>query len=84
MFSLGIRLFANMMSGHVLMKVLFGFTWAMMCSGGLFGLVQVMSISGDVYVNRFRVMRMFDSSVCILFIDVGILKGYGIRRSLIV
>ena len=33
--SLAVRLFANMMSGHTLLKVIAGFAWAMMRSGGL-------------------------------------------------
>jgi F-type H+-transporting ATPase subunit a len=33
--SLSVRLFANMLSGHVLLKVLFGFSWGMLMSGGL-------------------------------------------------
>lgn len=33
--SLPVRLFANMMSGHILLKVLAGFAWMMMTSGGL-------------------------------------------------
>jgi len=33
--SLSVRLFANMLSGHILLKVLFGFAWSMMMSGGL-------------------------------------------------
>jgi ATP synthase subunit 6 len=33
--SLSIRLFANMMSGHALLKILIGFAWAMCASGGL-------------------------------------------------
>jgi ATP synthase subunit 6 len=31
--SLSVRLFANMMSGHILLKVLLGFSWTMMISG---------------------------------------------------
>jgi len=31
--SLGVRLFANMMAGHTLVKILSGFAWTMMCSG---------------------------------------------------
>lgn len=35
--SLGIRLFANMMAGHTLLKVIAGFSWSLMgCSGILF------------------------------------------------
>lgn len=33
--SLSVRLFANMMAGHILLKVLAGFAWTMMMSGGL-------------------------------------------------
>lgn len=33
--SLPVRLFANMMSGHILLKVLAGFAWSMMASGGI-------------------------------------------------
>ena len=32
--SLGVRLFANMMAGHTLLKVIAGFAWSMMASGG--------------------------------------------------
>lgn len=34
--SLSVRLFANMMAGHILLKVFAGFAWSMMISGGLF------------------------------------------------
>lgn len=33
--SLSIRLFANMMSGHALLKILIGFSWTMLASGSL-------------------------------------------------
>jgi len=33
--SLPVRLFANMMSGHILLKVLAGFAWSIIASGGL-------------------------------------------------
>jgi ATP synthase subunit 6 len=33
--SLPVRLFANMMSGHILLKVLAGFAWSIMASGGV-------------------------------------------------
>jgi ATP synthase subunit 6 len=32
-FSLSIRLFANMLSGHALLKILIGFSWALLASG---------------------------------------------------
>jgi len=33
--SLGVRLFANMMAGHTLVKILAGFSWTMMSAGGV-------------------------------------------------
>jgi ATP synthase subunit 6 len=33
--SLAVRLFANMMAGHILLKILFGFCWTMMMAGGV-------------------------------------------------
>lgn len=37
--SLSIRLFANMMSGHALLKILIGFSWALITSGSLMILI---------------------------------------------
>lgn len=45
MISLSVRLFANMLSGHVLLKVLFGFTWIMWLKGGLVTIVSVLPLS---------------------------------------
>ena len=39
--SLAVRLFANMMAGHTLLKVIAGFAWAMMGSGGLLLLAHI-------------------------------------------
>ncbi len=39
--SLGVRLFANMMAGHTLVKILSGFAWTMLSVGGLLGLASV-------------------------------------------
>jgi ATP synthase subunit 6 len=38
-FSLSIRLFANMMSGHALLKILIGFSWNLLAKGSVFILV---------------------------------------------
>ena len=35
--SLGVRLFANMMAGHTLVKIIAGFGWKLLCSGGVIG-----------------------------------------------
>jgi ATP synthase subunit 6 len=40
-FSLAIRLFANMMAGHVLMKILIGFVWSMISIGSLGFIVSI-------------------------------------------
>lgn len=42
--SLSVRLFANLMSGHILLKVLFGFSWSMMLSGGLLFVVHFLAL----------------------------------------
>lgn len=39
--SLSIRLFANMMSGHALLKILIGFSWTLLASGSLMMLLAV-------------------------------------------
>lgn len=39
--SLSIRLFANMMSGHALLKILIGFSWALLTSGSVMILLAV-------------------------------------------
>jgi ATP synthase subunit 6 len=39
--SLSIRLFANMMSGHALLKILIGFSWVMVSSGSLLVLLAI-------------------------------------------
>jgi|SaaInlV_200m_DNA_6_1039755.scaffolds.fasta_scaffold00098_36 ATP synthase subunit 6 len=42
--SLGVRLFANMMSGHTLVKILAGFGWTMLTSGGFFMLLSIFPV----------------------------------------
>lgn len=39
--SLGVRLFANMMAGHTLVKILSGFAWTMLSVGGLLAIASV-------------------------------------------
>lgn len=39
--SLGVRLFANMMAGHTLVKILSGFAWTMLSVGGLLTVASV-------------------------------------------
>nr|YP_009118106.1 ATP synthase F0 subunit a [Malawimonas californiana]AJF22861.1 ATP synthase F0 subunit a [Malawimonas californiana] len=43
-FSLAIRLFANMMSGHSLLKILAGFSWTMLSIGGIFYVLHLIPL----------------------------------------
>jgi ATP synthase subunit 6 len=43
-FSLSIRLFANMMAGHTLLKILAGFAWQMITTGGVWLIIGVLPI----------------------------------------
>lgn len=43
--SLSVRLFANLMSGHILLKVIFGFAWSMMMAGGLLFLAHFLPLA---------------------------------------
>jgi len=40
-FSLSIRLFANMLSGHALLKILIGFSWALITAGSALSILAV-------------------------------------------
>jgi len=42
--SLSIRLFANMMAGHTLLKILAGFGWAMLSAGGIFYVLSLFPV----------------------------------------
>lgn len=43
--SLSIRLFANMMSGHTLLKILAGFAWTMLSVGGIYFFLQLFPLA---------------------------------------
>jgi F-type H+-transporting ATPase subunit a len=42
--SLGVRLFANMMAGHTLVKILSGFGWSMLSLGGVLKLAALIPL----------------------------------------
>nr|YP_010620116.1 ATP synthase F1 subunit 6 [Periphykon beckeri]WAX04152.1 ATP synthase F1 subunit 6 [Periphykon beckeri] len=44
-FTLAIRLFANMTSGHTLLKIIAGFAWTMLLSGGLLSILHLIPLS---------------------------------------
>lgn len=43
-FSLSIRLFANMMAGHTLLKIVAGFSWSMFGIGGIFYILGILPL----------------------------------------
>nr|YP_011017832.1 ATP synthase F0 subunit a [Pseudoceramium tenerrimum]WQF69708.1 ATP synthase F0 subunit a [Pseudoceramium tenerrimum]WQF69744.1 ATP synthase F0 subunit a [Pseudoceramium tenerrimum] len=43
-FTLSIRLFANMTSGHTLLKIIAGFSWTMLNAGGLLAVLHVIPL----------------------------------------
>ena len=50
--SLSVRLFANMMAGHILLKVLLGFAWPMMMAGGFLFILHLLPL-GVVFILLF-------------------------------
>lgn len=44
-FTLSIRLFANMTSGHTLLKIIAGFAWTMLSTGGLLAFFHILPLS---------------------------------------
>jgi ATP synthase subunit 6 len=50
--SLSVRLFANMMAGHILLKVLLGFAWTMMMAGGFLFVLHLLPLA-VVYILLF-------------------------------
>nr|YP_009131079.1 ATP synthase F0 subunit 6 [Asparagopsis taxiformis]AHX02415.1 ATP synthase F0 subunit 6 [Asparagopsis taxiformis] len=44
-FTLSIRLFANMTSGHTLLKIIAGFAWTMLSAGGLLAIFHLIPLS---------------------------------------
>jgi ATP synthase subunit 6 len=43
--SLGVRLFANMMAGHTLLKVIAGFAWSMVSAGGILFIAHIIPLA---------------------------------------
>lgn len=44
LFALGIRLFANIMAGHILLKIIVGFCWSIITAGGVLFIVHFIPI----------------------------------------
>jgi len=73
--SLALRLFANMMSGHCLLKILAGFAWTMLSAGGflsvvhLLPLVVIFAIVGLELSIAFLQAYVFSVLLCIYLND---------------
>lgn len=73
--SLAVRLFANMMSGHALLKILAGFSWTMSSKGGLIfvasivPLAIVFALTGLELAIAFLQAYVFAILVCIYLND---------------
>ena len=73
--SLGIRLFANLMAGHLLLHILGGFVYASFCAGGilmvagLFQMAVVMAVTLLELVVAFLQAYVFATLVCIYLND---------------
>ena len=75
-FSLAIRLFANMMAGHTLLKILAGFGWTMLSMGGIFmfagfaPIIVVFGLTGLEFGIAFLQAYVFAVLTCIYLNDV--------------
>jgi F-type H+-transporting ATPase subunit a len=58
--SLGIRLFANIVSGHLIIKVIAGFAVALTCSSAAAACLSVVPIMVDIFLNIFKL------AICVL------------------
>jgi ATP synthase subunit 6 len=73
--SLALRLFANMMSGHCLLKILAGFAWTMLSAGGiltilhLLPLIVIFAIVGLELAIAFLQAYVFTVLLCIYLND---------------
>jgi ATP synthase subunit 6 len=73
--SISVRLFANMMAGHSLLKILAGFAWAMLSAGvlGIFGagvtLSVVLAITGLEFGIAFLQAYVFTMLSCMYLAD---------------
>lgn len=73
--SLAVRLFANMMSGHSLLKILGGFAWTMLCMGGVMAIVSfvplaiIFALIGLELAIAFLQAYVFTLLICIYLND---------------
>ncbi len=64
-FSLSIRLFANMMSGHALLKILIGFSWGLLTAGPLYIFIAVLPWIIVTVIMFLEALIAFLTIICI-------------------
>lgn len=74
--ALSVRLFANMMAGHTLLKILATFSWKMLAIGGIFYIIQIfpviiiIAITGLELAIAFLQAYVWTTLVCLYLSDV--------------
>jgi ATP synthase subunit 6 len=74
--ALSVRLFANMMAGHTLLKILATFAWKMIMAGGIFLFIQlfpmlvIIAITGLELAIAFLQAYVWTTLICLYFSDV--------------
>jgi len=74
--ALSVRLFANMMAGHTLLKILATFAWKMLMAGGIFLFIQffpmlvIIAITGLELAIAFLQAYVWTTLICLYFSDV--------------
>ena len=73
--ALAVRLFANMMAGHTLLKILATFAWKMIAAGGVFYIIQlfpmvvIIAITGLELAIAFLQAYVWTTLVCLYLSD---------------
>jgi len=73
--ALAVRLFANMMAGHTLLKILATFAWKMIAAGGIFYIIQlfpmiiIIAITGLELAIAFLQAYVWTTLVCLYLSD---------------
>lgn len=57
--SLAIRLFANMLAGHIILKVFAGFIISLLGAGGIFGVISIFPFLGIVAITLLEILVAF-------------------------
>lgn len=79
-FSLSIRLFANMMAGHALLKILIGFAWILLISSNLFFILAILtwSLVTIIFCLEF-VIAFLQSYVFTILVAIYLNEAYNIH-----